>query len=627
MDLRTIPGAHGRDPGNAEMSSRPNSLADAAATAATLALCAVTAAITIGGSTSKYAALEASARGLMVGAPIAVGLHARGLPAFHRFGNLLIGAGIGCFFASFSASDDGLIYSIGRISGWLVEVGLLYLVLAFPSGSLERVDRALVSAIALVILLLYLPTALLVEHYPTPSPWTACGGDCPGNAFMATDAEPALVADLIRPVRETLMIAIFSAATVRLSLRIGHASHIVRRTFAPVLTVATFRLAAVATGIATSALAPDAAFIDVVAWVVALAVPVLALAFLVGLIRWRLFIAVALERLALRLRAHPGPDVLREALAEAFEDPSLDVLYSLDEPEDHWTDASGRAVDPASLQTAACITEAVDDGRRVAVFIHDPALRHDDAFVDSATAYAAIALDNYRLSAQTSALLREVHESRGRILAAADQERRRIEHDLHDGAQQRLVTLRIKLELAAERSANGDGRDAELLSALGSEIDEALDEVRSLARGIYPASLAARGLVEALRAAALRAALPTAVLAAGIGRYPREVESAAYFCCLEALQNADKHAAGATAAVIELTYNGALTMEVRDDGAGFEVASVAGGVGFTSMRDRLAAVGGHLEVRSSAGRGTRVRAAIPLGVDTSGAPGTSGASA
>jgi signal transduction histidine kinase len=123
--------------------------------------------------------------------------------------------------------------------------------------------------------------------------------------------------------------------------------------------------------------------------------------------------------------------------------------------------------------------------------------------------------------------------------------------------------------------------------------------------------------VEALRAAALRTSLPTSVLAAGIGRYPREIETAAYFCCLEAVQNAAKHASGASAAVIELSDNGSLTLEVRDDGAGFDMASVNGGVGLTSMRDRLATVGGRLTIESGPGRGTRVTGVIPLGDDTS----------
>ena len=263
------------------------------------------------------------------------------------------------------------------------------------------------------------------------------------------------------------------------------------------------------------------------------------------------------------------------------------------------------------------MTEARDGERLVAAFVHDPALGVDQAFVDSATSYATITLDKHRLEVQTSALLREVRDSRARIQAAADHERRRIEHDLHDGAQRRLVALRIKLELAAEQAAERNGGDAETLRALGREIDE----VRSLARGMYPGPLAARGLVEALRASALRTALRTSVLAAGVGRYSREVETAAYFCCLEAMQNADKHAVGATAAVIELTDNGALTLEVRDDGAGFDVRKTGAGVGLVGMRDRLAAVGGRLEIDSGPARGTRVRAVIPLAVDGSGAAG------
>ena len=136
--------------------------------------------------------------------------------------------------------------------------------------------------------------------------------------------------------------------------------------------------------------------------------------------------------------------------------------------------------------------------------------------------------------------------------------------------------------------------------------------MRSLARGIYPAPLTDRGLVEALRSAAMRTSLPTTVLAAGVGRYPPEIETAAYFCCLEALQNTEKHAHGARAAVVELSADGALHLEIRDDGAGFDPARVdGGGVGFTSMRDRMAAVGGELEIRSRPGAGTQVRGTDP----------------
>ena len=144
------------------------------------------------------------------------------------------------------------------------------------------------------------------------------------------------------------------------------------------------------------------------------------------------------------------------------------------------------------------MTVVADRGHRVAAILHDPMLQDEKAFTETAAAYALMTLDNHRLSTQAVSLVREVRESRARIQSSADDERRRIEHDLHDGAQQRLVALRIKLELAAER-AGDNGGSAELLRGLGSEVEEALDEVRSLARGIYPAQLADRGLVEALR--------------------------------------------------------------------------------------------------------------------------------
>ena len=228
-----------------------------------------------------------------------------------------------------------------------------------------------------------------------------------------------------------------------------------------------------------------------------------------------------------------------------------------------------------------------------------------------------ITRDNHRLGAEAAALLTEVSESRARIQATADEERRRIERDLHDGAQQRLVALRIKVELAAEQMDATDGSSAELIRELGAELDDALDEVRSLARGIYAAPLADFGLVEGLRSAARRAPLSVTVLAAGVSRrYPREIESAAYFCCLEAVQNVIKHATGATVAVIELSDNGVLRFQVRDDGAGFDERAVSAGVGFASMRDRLAAIGGELAIVSAPEKGTRVVGRIPLGASS-----------
>jgi signal transduction histidine kinase len=422
-----------------------------------------------------------------------------------------------------------------------------------------------------------------------------------------------VIEDVVRPLRDVLVITLFVAVTVRLAQRIRGATALTRRTLAPVLGVACFRCAAFAALVLGRRVDPQSELVEVSVWLLALAVPLLAAAFLVGLVRWWVFIARSTQRLAGRLRDHPGPEDLRAALADAFEDPELEIVYSIGDGAPHWADAAGHRIQPPPPPPGRCLTEIRDGRDAIVGIVHDPALGEDRAFVDTATSYALMTLENHRLSAQASSLLREVRASHVRVRAAADDERRRIERDLHDGAQQRLIALRIKLELAAERT--GDGEGAALLRGLGDEVVQALEEVRALARGTYRAPLAERGLVEGLRAAARANALPTTVVAAGVGRYSREIESAAYFMCLEALQNAGKHAHGATVAVIDVSDNGSLRLEVRDDGAGFDPGAVTAGLGLAGMRERLAAVGGDLTIASSPGRGTQVTGSIPLGTE------------
>ena len=205
----------------------------------------------------------------------------------------------------------------------------------------------------------------------------------------------------------------------------------------------------------------------------------------------------------------------------------------------------------------------------------------------------------------------EVRESRRRSRAAAEAERRRIEHNLHDGAQQRLIAIGIHLSLAVERVAELDGTTAELLRGLGTDIDAAIDDIRSVADGVDPPALD-HGLVDALRDVARRSPVPTTIHAAGVHRYSPEIEEAAYFSAVEAIQNATRHAGDATAVSITLSHADTLDIEVRDNGAGFDPSSVTTGHGQLNMRDRLEAIGGHLTIHSRPGDGTQVIASIPL---------------
>jgi signal transduction histidine kinase len=258
------------------------------------------------------------------------------------------------------------------------------------------------------------------------------------------------------------------------------------------------------------------------------------------------------------------------------------------------------------------ITEVTNNGKPGIALVHDPALKEHLDFVDAAGFLALFALENERLTGTLHSSLRELQGSRARIVAAADRERRRIERDLHDGAQQRLVALRIKLELADELMDAEPTHAHELMRQAESEIEKALDEVRSLARGIYPPLLASQGLKEALQAASLRAPLPTTVECNGVPRYTPEVESAVYFCCLEALQNAVKHARGARSLKVSIETDGELRFEVRDDGEGFDTMSSSLGQGLMNIRDRLAAVGGGLTIASTPGNGTVVSGTVPV---------------
>ena len=589
-------------------SSRMPRIAATAALGAVLTCISVV--VTVSGHDSGDTALVASVRALMVAVPVAVGCYAWHRRPTERFGPLLIVAGFLWFLTTLAESDSSVVYSVGRVAAWFVEVQLIYLILSFPSGRLSsQTDRALVWAAAGLVLVLYLPAALIDAHYPVPAPYTSCHAGCPANAFFVLDSEPGFVDSLVRPLREILTVALFLAVTARVGARVRGATRLMRRTLTPVLAVALARSAVFATALAARIVAPDSTAADALTWVITLGLPAMALGFFVGLLRWRLFLAEALQVLGLRLQGGTDAAGLREVLAEALDDPSLWLAYPRGVG---WVDADGLPVELPEPDSGLCVSEVRDGDRRIAAIVHDDALQDQQQLVEAAAAYARIALENQQLGAKVESSLRELRESRARILTTADRERRRIERDLHDGAQQRLVALRIKLELTEELLQEDQASGLAELRALGSDVEETLDEIRSLARGVYPAPLVDQGLAGALRMAALHTALPAEIRPDGIGRYPPEIESAVYFCCLEALQNASKHAHGATRVTVSLAEDEALRFDVRDDGDGFDVESTANGAGLANMRDRLAAIGGELTIDSAPGRGALVSGAVPI---------------
>ena len=210
------------------------------------------------------------------------------------------------------------------------------------------------------------------------------------------------------------------------------------------------------------------------------------------------------------------------------------------------------------------------------------------------------------------ALIADLRASRQRLVVAQDDERRKLERNLHDGAEQQLVALAVKLRLAESLAERDPSATKTILTDLRTETGEALESLRDLARGIYPPQLADKGLAAALESEARKGSVPTEVRSEGIGRYPPDVESAVYFCALEALNNVAKHA-GATRAAVRLAQaDGELTFEVSDDGDGFDPAQTGYGTGLQAMADRLDAIGGTLKVHSQPGKGAQVTGRVPV---------------
>jgi signal transduction histidine kinase len=236
----------------------------------------------------------------------------------------------------------------------------------------------------------------------------------------------------------------------------------------------------------------------------------------------------------------------------------------------------------------------------------------EDKLIADLAHQAGLVLRNVRLTADLQARLDELRASRQRLVAAQDDERRRLECNLHDGAQQHLVAIKVKLGLVEVLARKDPDRAVAAIAELKGDADEALTTLRDLAHGIYPPLLAEQGLRVALESHARKCSLPVSVDADGISRYAQDTEAAVYFCCLEALQNAQKYSGATHVDVILRADDGTLRFVIGDDGRGFDVAAAGRGAGMTNMRDRLDALGGTLELVAAPGQGAQVIGVVPV---------------
>jgi signal transduction histidine kinase len=546
--------------------------------------------------------IRALVEALIIGLPIATGLYAMSSVRTQRFGALLIAAAVVWSLTALAESSNSLLYSTGRVSAWLIFPVLAYLVLAFPDGRIAAgTDRRLLGAVTAVIALLYIGSSLFVEAYPLQTPWASCTTDCPANAFFVLGAEPAVMADVVAPLREGLGILLFAGLSYSVVRRWRRAPPLRSCTIGPVAVTTVTSTACLGAYFIVRRAAPGHEAVDVLGTLWSLTVPGIAAAFMIGLARRRMMVAEVLARLSTGLSAL-DPHRLRDTLAVALDDAGIEVLTP-DELPGLWRGSDGQL---RRASSNGHVVTSLDRGYgEPALLVHDPALLDDAELLGAVRSLVQATLQHDRLT-------HELEDSRKRIARAADIERSRIERDLHDGAQQRLIGLRIKLSIAEELARSDPAAGAAAIHDLGGDIERTLEELRSLAHGVYPSLLSDRGLVDALRSAMAKSPLPVHVVSHGVARLPPEVETAVYFTCLEAAQNTIKHARDASALWVSLWEDDGLKFEVRDDGVGFEPPEGQFNGGLRNMHDRVEAIGGWLKIVSAPGHGTCVRGAVPL---------------
>ena len=530
----------------------------------------------------------------------------------NRVGVLLLALALSTAALALEGANDEILHSAG-VAVEPVFFLLAYLVVfAFPEGRAGRAERLLLAGMGLYFLVGFVPWLFFSPVVSGGGPLFACNESCPANGLMIADRPKIAAWDSGHLA--WAVIVLLSATIALLVVRLAMASRPRRRTLLPVYVpalVLSIPLLAFH-GFAAGVLHLDADTLSDAGWAVTVARTAMPYGFLLAIAQASLFAGSALKQLMGQIGGNPSASRLREIVADALDDPSVELAFRVDGG-DGFVDSRGEPVAAVIARDGRATSLVGRQGETVAAIWHDPALNTDPELVNAASQAVLLALENDRLEGELRTMTAQLAASRAQIAAAGEAERRRVERDLHDGAQQRLVALQIKVALAREL-AESDSEVAARLADVGYGLEDVMTELRELAHGAAPPLLRDSGLRPALATAAKRFTPPAEFVADGITRYPEEVETAVYFCCLEALQNVRKHAGASAHAEVRLSERAReLCFEVVDDGTGYEVGSRRStGIGLTNMSERVSELHGTLNVESAVGNGTRVRGRIPL---------------
>ena len=484
--------------------------------------------------------------------------------------------------------------------GWLWVIPLTYLVLAFPTGKLERRKDAL------LCWLMTLPTFWLILPL---LPLTRITDPASQKDFYPRDSKP--IVDAFDLISITLALVCAGMLIARVREKWLRATPAGRRALAPIALTGSVALATTALVVLGVVYIPALSEIGIILarvnWLIVATVPI---AFLVGLSRARTRRARVGE-LVVELGELPSPQRLQHALRKALGDPTLIAAFWVPDAQRYLT-AEGKALTLPEEGAPSVATFLERDGEPLAVIVHDRVLLEDPGLVAAATAATRLAVENERLQQEVVEQLMEVRASRGRIIQAGDEARRRLERDLHDGAQQRLVTLGLQLQRLSTKLGPLDEESSQVMEEARAELKGALTELRDLARGLHPLVLTEEGLGAAIETLCSRFPLQVRLEMPELGRLPEAIETAAYFAVSEALANIAKHA-HATGAELSLSLSDdQIQVAISDDGIGG--ASIAAGSGLRGLADRVQALDGSFAVSSPVGSGTRITLSLPTSV-------------
>jgi signal transduction histidine kinase len=529
----------------------------------------------------------------------------------NRIALLLLAYAAGVAGISLQGAANPLVHSVGV----LFEVPLFllgyYIVFAFPEGRMSgALEKVLLAAAAWALLVSFLPRFFFSPVVSGAAPLAGCNATCPSNALMIAD-RPEVAAGFGK-TEDHVAVVVAAAIVVGLLYRLATASGPRRRALLPVYVPAL--LVTIPFSVFHAHLAGliklDATAFNRVGWLLTAGRTALTFGFLVAIWQAMLFAGAALKAIIGRVDKGADAVELRALVAEALDDPPLELAFEVGRGSTFFVDSRGDPIDATSPMPGRSATALQHRGETVAYIVHDAGLETDPELVQAAGQAVLMALESGRLESELRSKTAELQRASGRIVAAGEAERRKIERDLHDGAQQRLTAIQIKLSLLRDRIDAAEF--ASELDEIGEDATAAVDDLRKLAHGIYPTVLRERGLGDGMRSLARTVPIHVEVVDPGIGRCAPTVETTVYFCLLEAIQNAMKHAGQSARVTVTLQRVGNdIVFEAADDGPGFRPDEASDTLGLTSMRDRVGAIGGELEIVSSPQAGTCVRGRVP----------------